>query len=103
MNNKEEPTHEVGKRPSWPYPSILFLYLVIFLLTPHIGEIAGLILFFSLMSASLWGALSPGQYQKIIQRYPTLPRRDYVINMLLFPVLVPLLIFVSLIVFNTNG
>jgi hypothetical protein len=89
---------ETDRRPSWPYPTILFLYVLVFLITPTIGTTIGLVLFFGLMGVCLWGAVSRSQYEKMQKRYPSLLRSAYVMNMIVFPVVVPLVILVLLLV-----
>ena len=100
---EEQRADEAGRRPSWPYPSILFLYIVIFLIAPVAGGTIGLILFFGLMGACVWNAVSQSQYEKLKENYPDLPRSDYLFNSLIFPVIVPLIIFVLLMLFKFNG
>ena len=94
-----ENTEEPEGRPSWPYPTFLFLYVVILILTPMVGTTVGLILFFGLLSFCFWGAISRKQYELLRKRYASLSRKDYVINNLIFPVIVPIIIFVVLMVF----
>ncbi len=84
---------ENGRKPSYSYPTILFLYVLIFIITPYIGEVAGLILFFGLMGVSFWAAVSLKQYNIIKKNYPAETRYEYVANMVIFPVIVPLVIF----------
>ena len=83
---------ELERRPSWPYPTILFLYLVILIITPVAGSTIGLLLFCGLLGFCLWGALSRKQYEQLKKRYPSLSRNEYVLNNLLFPVVLPLFI-----------
>ncbi len=100
-NDPEKPVENAvqeERRPSWPYPTFLFLYAVIFVLTPMIGETIGAILFFGLVLFCLWGAVSRKQYELLKKRYPNLSRSDYVLNNLLFPVIVPMIIFVVLMI-----
>lgn len=85
-------------RPSWPYPVILLLYVIIYLLAPTVGTIVGLVLFFCLQAVCLWGATSRNQYEKMKKTYSTLSRPEYFFNMIIFPVVVPLLIFIALII-----
>jgi hypothetical protein len=89
-----------GSRPSWPYPTILILYLIIFLITPVTGVATGLALFFGLMGVCLWNAISENQFKKLKQNHPSLTRSDYLFNMIIFPVVVPLIVFVLLMVFK---
>ena len=56
---------ENNRGPSWPYPQILFLYIVIYCITPSIGKTIGLILFFSLMTVCTWSAISKNQYEQL--------------------------------------
>jgi len=93
----------IGRRPSWPYPTILFLYVVIFFLTPVLGMSTGLILFFGLMGFCVWGAVSRNQYEKLLKSYPDLPRSDYVLNNLIFPVILPLIVLALLMLFRFDG
>jgi len=81
------------RRPSWPYPIILFLYVVIFLATPVLGSTIALSLFFLLIGICVWNAASKSHFEKLKDNYPALPRSDYVFNMLIFPVIFPLIIF----------
>ena len=89
---------EADRRPSWSYPTILFLYVLVFLITPTIGTTIGLTLFLGLMGVCLWGAGSRNQYEKTQKKYTSLLRSEYVLNMIVFPVVVPLIIFVLILV-----
>ncbi len=104
MNNESDEKMandaEVDPRPSWPYPTILFLYFIIFLITPITGTIIGLVLFFGLMGVCLWSAVSQNQYEKLKKNHPSLPRSDYIFNMVIFPIIVPLIVFALLMVFK---
>ncbi len=91
---------ESERRPSWPYPIFLFFYLVIFLITPTVGTNIGLILFFGLMGVCLWLSVSRKEYEGFRKNYPSLQRSEYVANMMIIPVIVPLLLFVLLVVFR---
>jgi hypothetical protein len=107
MNNESDeqstPAGESEKRPSWPYPTFLFLYVVIFFITPFVGSTIGLIMFFGLLGFCLWGAISPDQYEQLRKSYPALSRHDYVLNNLIFPVIVPLIIFIILMVYKHSS
>jgi hypothetical protein len=85
-------------RPSWPYPTILFLYAIVFFISYWLGPIVGASLFFGLMGVCTWSACSSRQFEKLQVEYPSLLRSEYVANMLVLPVVVPLLIFVVLLV-----
>jgi len=76
------------------------LYAVIYLIVPYIGDIIGLILFFGLMCACIWMAVSKDYYEDLKEGYPSLTRSEYIINSLLFPVLIPLIVLIVLIVFE---
>ena len=91
---------ETDRRPSWSYPTVLVFYVVVFLITPTIGTTIGLVLFFGLMGFCLWGAVSRSQYEGLQKKYPSLLRSEYVMNMIVFPVVVPLTIFALLLVFG---
>lgn len=107
MNNDPEeklaPDAEPEKRPSWPYPTFLFLYVVIFLITPVVGPTVGSLLFFGLLVFCLWGAVSRNQYKQLKKRYPSLSRPEYVLNNLIFPVIVPFIIFVVLMLYKHSS
>jgi len=92
----EENTTDLETRPSWPYPTFLFLYVVIFVLTPMVGRTIGMILFWGLLLFCFWGAVSRKQYEMLKKRYPGLSRYDYVLNNLLFPVVIPLIAWIAL-------
>ena len=105
MNDKDSEDTQInreenGRGPSWPYPQIHFLYVVIYFVTPYTGETIGLILFIALMSVCTWAAISKNEYEQLKQNYPSLWRGNYIANMLILPVIVPLLIFVILLVFE---
>jgi hypothetical protein len=87
---------ETGRRPSWSYPTILVLYVVILLITPTIGTTIGSALFLGLMGFCVWGAVSRIQYEQLQNKYPSLLRSEYFMNMLVLPVVVPLVVFVLL-------
>jgi len=102
----EEPagtTAETGRRPSWPYPVFLFLYVVIFLVTPAVGSTVGLALFCALMALCVWNAASRRQYEQSRKKYPDLSRSDYVMNNLVFPVIIPLVLFAGLVIFRVSA
>lgn len=88
------------RRPSWPYPTFLFLYVIIFFIAPFAGDVVGLFLFFGLVAFCLWGAVSKKQYEQLKKSYPGLTREDYMVNNLLFPVVVPLIVFALLMLFK---
>jgi hypothetical protein len=100
--SETEPAQNVEPdgRPSWSYPTILVLYVVILLLTPTIGTTIGLVLFLGLLGFCLWGAVSRRQYETLQKHYPSLLRSEYVLNMTVFPVVLPVIVFVLLVVFK---
>jgi hypothetical protein len=74
------------------------LYAVVFLITFKVGQIVGAILFFGLMGVCIWGAFSHRQFVQMQGRYPSLHRSEYIANMAIFPVGLPLVIFVVLLI-----
>ena len=88
----------VDRKPSWPFPTILFLYAVVFLISRWTGPMVGGILFFGLMGACIWGAFSRKQFEELQAKYPSLHRSEYIANMAIFPVVLPLVVFVLLLV-----
>lgn len=87
-------------RPSWPYPIVFVLCVVIFLITPYTGASIGIVLFIALMAWFIWAAASKTKYEKIKGTYPSLSRQDYILNMLIFPVMVPVIIFLIIFYFK---
>ena len=98
-SNRPQPGQDPG-RPSWPYPVFLFLYVVILLVTPMIGKTPGLLAFFTLIAFCGWSALSKKQYEQMLNNYPELERSDYITNMLMVPVILPLVIFTAGLLFR---
>ena len=94
-NNVEEPQY-----PSHPYPTIIVLYLLFFLIAPFTGIYISLALFFGLMGLCFWNAISLKSYKKIREHYPHIDRSYWIINGLLFPVIIPLLIFLGVMVYK---
>lgn len=91
---------DYGRRPSWPYPIMIILYVAIFLSPPILGEMVSLALFLVLVSFCVWAAVSKRNYEKLKINYPELTRSDYMLNMLIFPVILPLIIFILVLVFR---
>jgi hypothetical protein len=96
VSNEPGLEKESDKRPSWPYPQILFLYIVIFLLSSFLGKVISFMLFSGVVLASIWAALSRKQYDQLKKQYPSVSRNSYIANMLLLPVMIPLLVLLLL-------
>jgi len=89
-DNTPPPTNEDNDepRPSWSFMPILALYFVCAALVPWLGKIAA-VLVVLLFGFTLWSALSKTEYEKTHKSYPSYPRGDYVINSLMFHIIIP--------------
>ncbi len=88
------PTSE--RRPSWPYPQFIIIFILLMLIAPALGVIAGNLLLWGFVAWYLWGALSRKSFEKMQSSYPSLTRSDYILNMLLIPGVFLLLLIASL-------
>ena len=77
---------ESERRPSWPYPQFIIIFVVLLLLAPMLGMV-GAVLLAAWVGYYLWSALSKSYYESMRESYPSLSRPDYILNMLLIPTL----------------
>lgn len=88
------------RRPSWPYPAVWFLCVLIWAATPFVGTTVAALAFALLMGVCTWSALSVKAYESMKDTYPDLSRGDYVLNSLLLPVVVPVVIVLGWLAFR---
>ena len=93
---KDTETNADERRPSWPYPQFIIIFILLLLIAPALGVVTGNLLIWSWVAWYLWNALSKKAYLKMHASYPSLTRQDYILNMLLIPVTFVLLLIVSL-------
>lgn len=91
--------YDEDSTPRWPYPVILFLYALIWFVTPYIGATIGLLLYVGLLSICTWSAISVKEYEKSKENYPSLSRLSYFLNMFILPVVVPGIILLLYLLF----
>ena len=72
--------------------------MVLLLIAPALGVIAGNLLLWGWVGYYLWISLSRKAYEQMKASYPSLSRADYVLNMLLIPGVFLLLFFLVIVV-----
>ncbi len=80
--------------PSFSSAGVVVLCIIIFFLGPIIGKTGSLILFGALCCVIFWQAFSPGQYEKMKQTYPDMERSFWILNNLVYHLLIPVVLLV---------
>jgi len=81
------PDDEIS-RPSWAPIQIVIIYLILAVTAAFIGKAAGLLILLFL-GYSIWSALSKKEYEKMRRSHPGYKRGDYILNSIIFHVVVP--------------
>ncbi len=90
-NDQENP--EPISLPSFSSVGIILIGVAISFLGPVITKIGALALVVLLAGFLLWRALSTGQYEKTKETYPGMKRSFWILNNLLYHLLIPALFF----------
>ena len=88
MAGNDQIENENDRRPSWSFIPVLVLYFIIAALVSWIGKAAALLALL-LPAVCLWSALSRKQYEQTRRSYPNYPRGDYVLNSIMFHIVIP--------------
>lgn len=89
-DNTPQPTNDADheRRPSWSFMQYLAVYFVIAALTYAVTRYAA-ILALLFLAACIWSTFSKKEYQRMKKTYPNYPRGDYILNSLIFEIIVP--------------
>lgn len=75
--------------PSFSFVGSILLGVVLFFLGPVITKTGVLVLLLFLVAFVLWQAFSPGQYDKMTESYPEMARSFWIINNLIYHLVIP--------------
>ncbi len=93
MSDKEQSAElEQPVLPSFSPAVVVLLSCVIFFLGPVIGKTLALALAGVLVTSILWQSLSIQQYQKMKQFYPQMQRSFWIVNKLVYHLIIPIVI-----------
>jgi hypothetical protein len=95
-NDLNEEEYKEKSLPSFSFVPIFLLAIAIFFLGPFIGKYVTYGLIGLLVGGVLFEAFSPSQFNKMTQTYPEMDRSYWILNSLLFHLLLPVLITVVL-------
>lgn len=96
--NDPEKTEPIS-RPSFSPAFIIILGVVIFFLGPLVGKVWALFLASGLLAFVLWQAFSSGQYKEMQKTYPAMTRSFWIVNSLVYHLVIPGAIFAAVYLF----